>query len=497
MPIYRYDASTATIDEAWKEIYQGIKNANAFMDAMAVSELECAPAYSNEARFLRAYYHFVLAQAWGDVPLRDKSVLSALETQIAATPQADVLKWVVSEMEGCIDAGLSEDLTIAPSRVIKTTAQGILARVYLFMAGETVKCTDAEKKEFYKNAMDCAWDVMESGKHRLHKNYSEVFTNMMSDKYDREYYESMWEADFKGDRSSSDNWTNGRIGDINGLQSSGGSNFSKFKCNYSYGQYNGSLKLWDLYWAEDRTDDELRMNTVTDSRQAWNMPPYNYAGSKEKPYDWVAGDSRTKSEASLDKAPYSYNPKGTEQGDGVTSLSNQIAAQGIRNSGKFRREVEYEGVMTAKQLYTCINFPILRYADVLLMYAEAYNEYNGAPTEDVFGYVLEVRERAGVKTKDYAGNYDTYETFRDLVRNERGRELCFEALRKYDLIRWGIFVESMHGYVQDASDSRWTVHALSKLAASTGSSVQEKHIVLPIPSVELGVNKLLHQNPLW
>lgn len=51
----------------------------------------------------------------------------------------------------------------------------------------------------------------------------------------------------------------------------------------------------------------------------------------------------------------------------------------VRNAGKWRRETVYEKQMSAKSLYTTINFPILRYADVLLMYAEAINEYAGAP----------------------------------------------------------------------------------------------------------------------
>lgn len=503
LPVYRFDATTSQIDDIWTEIYQGIKNANAFMNAMASSELECAGAYYTEARFLRAYYHFILAQTWGDVPLRDRTVESPLETQLAATPQLEVLKWAASEMEQCLD-GLPEELDNAPSRVVRTTAQGILARVYLFMAGESV--TGGDKKEFYRLAMEYASDVITGGKHRLNRDYSQIFKNMMSDKYDREYYESMWEADFLGDRSSADSWSNGRIGDLIGLQSSGASDFSTFKCNFSYAMYNGSLKLWDLYWVEDRTDDEVKGETITDKRQEWNMPPYNYSGKKEdpsgktdtRPYDWTEGDTRTYCRASIDKTPYTYgSADGKLEGEGNTRLK-ATAAQAFRNAGKFRREVEYEGVMDAKRLYTCINYPILRYADVLLMYAEAYNEYHGAPTEEVFNYVLEIRNRAGIKTKEYEGNYDTYATFQALVRNERGRELCFESLRKFDLIRWGVFVEEMNRYVYWTSDARWVKNSsLSGLASSIGTSVQPKHVVLPIPSVELGVNKLLQQNPLW
>ena len=103
--------------------------------------------------------------------------------------------------------------------------------------------------------------------------------------------------------------------------------------------------------------------------------------------------------------------------------------------------------------------------------------------------------RAGISTRDFS-EYSDYASFRDFVRNERGRELCFESLRKYDLIRWGIFVESMKGYITDSQSTDWTGNT-SDVVRSMASSVQQRHIVLPIPTIELGVNEALVQNPLW
>jgi hypothetical protein len=109
--------------------------------------------------------------------------------------------------------------------------------------------------------------------------------------------------------------------------------------------------------------------------------------------------------------------------------------------------------------------------------------------------VKAVRDRAGIKTKDIS-EYDK-DSFRELVRNERGRELCFESLRKYDLIRWGIYVEEMNNYTKWAADERWTKNAKAQRAATMGSYIKPMHVVLPIPAIELGVNDLLVQNPLW
>ena len=475
--MYKHDASATEIYAAWTEIYKGIRNANAFMEAIPATAFDADGKLYNEARFLRAYYHFILAQAWGDVPMRKEAVKSHDKVMCAASPQFEVLTWATQEMEECIELA-TDDLSNSPSRINKYIIHGILSRAYLFMAGESV--TGGDKKDFYKKAMEHADVVIKSGKFQLNPEYSQVFINMISDQYDREYNESRWEVDFLGHRASAESWSNGRIGDLMGLQSSGSSGYTSFLCNYAYGQYDGSLKLWDLYWADDRTEDESMLADVTDKRQMWNMPPYNYAGCTSSSLGLTIP-------ASTEKAPYIYA--------GKTSFDDPITAQAIRNCGKWRREVQYEQVMDSKRLYTAINYPLLRYSDVLLMYAEASLEYNGTVSQDAYDCIKAVRDRAAVKTNDFA-SYDVA-SFREFVRNERGRELCFEGIRKYDLIRWGIFVEAMNGYVKDATDERWSGSAKASYASAIGSAVQPKHVVLPVPSVELGVNNLLVQNPLW
>ncbi len=476
---YTHNASDTDVMAAWQMLYAGIKNANEYMTAIADSEFDPEGRFYAEARFLRAYYHFLLAQAWGDVPLREKPTLSPTpeEVNIAATPQAEVLSWCVKEIEEALPL-LPEVLDNAPSRVVQTTAAGILARIYLFMAGETVKLPN--KEDLFAKAADWAGMVINSGKHQLNEDgYDKVFIHMICDTYDKTWNESMWEADFLGTRTSADKWSNGRIGDLIGLQSTGSENFLEWSCNYSYAQYNGSLKLWDLYWTEDRTEEEKSLPTITDKRQEWNLPTYNYKGGT------VDGVKYT---ISIDKTPYIYNK--------VSTFTDPTVAVGIRNCGKWRRETCYEAPQAGKNLYTGINFPILRYSDVLLMYAEAKNEAEG-PSEELYNCVKQVRDRAGIQTRPYA-DYSSQEALRQLIRNERGRELCFEALRKYDLIRWGIFVEAMHGYNEMTTDSRWeSSNTLAQYAVQTANSVQEKHIYLPIPLKELGVNTSLKQNPMW
>ncbi len=287
---YTHDASSTEIYEAWTEIYRGVNNANVLMEASENSEFDSEKVYYNEARFLRAYYHFILAQAWGDVPLRTSPIKTLEdETNCPGTPQLEIFQWVTDEMKAVLYAGMDRtsddasaeptleelttylaatDLSNAPSRVTNTTIAGILARVYLFMAGESVEGTTPDmKSDYYAEAKKFSKAVIDCGLHRLYgeddenmNGYAEMFINMISDKYDTQYRESMWEADFLGNRSSSDNWSNGRIGDLIGLQSSADvGTYDIVNCNYAYGQYNGSLKLWELYWETDRVDGENRI----------------------------------------------------------------------------------------------------------------------------------------------------------------------------------------------------------------------------------------------
>ena len=519
---YNHSAGTATIYDTWSKLYEGIKNANRYIEAVEKTEIDPGKLsvdiglYIAEARFLRAYYHFLLAQAWGDVPLRVKATTSPNpnDVQMAATPQEQVLKWCADEIEATIP-DLYEPIDNTPSRVSQTVAQGILARVYLFMAGESVKQIDGlDKKEMYRRAAYWANEVIASHKHDLNESYEEVFINMIRDQYDTQFHESMWEAEFLGDRTSATDWTNGRIGDLIGLRSqSRTTNYSEWACNYSYGYYNGSYTLWQLYWENDRTADETASATVIDKRLTWNLPGYNDRGMNNQKisYKNKAGETVTRylqQTQSMFKTPWVYNNnfampdiEGLDQTiedafDPADLVYDPTVMCAVRNAGKWRRETVYEKQMSAKSLYTTINFPILRYADVLLMYAEAINEYAGAPDDQAKEAIREIRKRAGVKTDESL--LGDYRSFRDLVRNERGRELAFEGLRKWDLIRWGTFVEKMHNAgTNQPTENKYRNVSYTNYASANYANVTARHIYLPIPTKELAVNHALRQNPLW
>lgn len=126
------------------------------------------------------------------------------------------------------------------------------------------------------------------------------------------------------------------------------------------------------------------------------------------------------------------------------------------------------------------------------MFAEAENEING-PTDSAYWALNEVRIRA--KAYLYNGqNAPTKEVLRDVLREERARELCYEALRKFDLIRWGIFIETIRA---TAADFAANAQSGLQYAVRYYNNVNERHLYLPIPSRELTLNKSMTQNPGW
>lgn len=133
-----------------------------------------------------------------------------------------------------------------------------------------------------------------------------------------------------------------------------------------------------------------------------------------------------------------------------------------------------------------IKHVIFRYAEVLLIAAEALNEANGGPTAEAYQYINAVRARARNTPEgqqEYPADLQagmSQQTFRDAVREERRIELAFEWKRWYDLKRWKMVPEAFKGA------GSFEPH----------TNVQEHHALLPIPQEEIGRNaNLLPQNP--
>lgn len=125
------------------------------------------------------------------------------------------------------------------------------------------------------------------------------------------------------------------------------------------------------------------------------------------------------------------------------------------------------------------NTPIIRFAEVLLIYAEALNEQNGGPTAEAYAAVDRVRTRAGIPLLTTTLPALSQDDFREAVFEERRKELVYEYQRWFDLARRG------------------PDYFVAKLKAAGKTNAQPKHVHFPIPQRELDLNPNLKQVPAW
>ncbi len=443
--VYNFDGTDATVNGTWDALYTGIERANNliyYINAPKAIDSTERNAILGEALFLRGYYYFLLVSNFGAVPLRlePTTVTGAGTVHVPRTPINAVYAQIIKDMTEaaglCYPAAKFSDV----SRVSQTAVEGILARVCLTMAGHPLMDTP-----MYSQALMWARKVQQSGLHTLNPNYSQIFINELQKTPDP-YRSVLWEAAFNGNNSNNVYQEEGRMGNVNGIAYTA-SNFAD--TGYSYGFVNATAKLYNLYGPGDL-------------RRDWAIAPYHYSGTKRVYFT---------------NADILY----------------------ARNEGKWRRS--YELPLPKNKNFNGTNFSILRYADVLLMLAEAENQVNG-PDQTAYNAINKVRRRAyGLPTDVPSPVADlqpglSQDEFQQAIEDERARELCFECLRRPDLIRWGIFTSTMRQEAlqmqQDlGGNASWSYASLGATNAASSS----RYLLYPIPSSETSVNPDATQNP--
>jgi hypothetical protein len=148
------------------------------------------------------------------------------------------------------------------------------------------------------------------------------------------------------------------------------------------------------------------------------------------------------------------------------------------------------------------NFPVFRYAEVLLSYAEACIEQNKID-DSVYSAINQVRKRAGMPDVDKT-KYASQAKLRELVRRERRVEFAYEGLRRMDIIRWGIAkdvmtqpIEYMTGEVLTTknADGDYNVNITGRVLEENRTFTVGKNELLPVPQSAIDANDQLTQNP--
>ena len=274
-------------------------------------------------------------------------------------------------------------------------------------------------------AADTAKELIESGQHSLLSDFDQLWKNSGSNTWDPK--ESLLELSYWSPLTT--NESSGRVGNTNGVRCvAGGLRNGNHGHNVFYYFNPTFLTGWKDY--------------NMDKRFAITYADYQYKSTGKEMYCLKTVDGVKDSPVSFLMAWEGTHPDWNESWRTVYSyrLTNRKWDTEI-----YVPDENYQ----VDNNYTNVNWYLLRYSDVLLLYAEALNEVSKAPTAEAYEAVNMVRRRGfGLDVNMSSADADlesglSYEEFQKAVRDERSWELAGEGHRRQDLVRWGIYYETV------------------------------------------------------
>jgi len=453
-----YDASLGRIKSEWNDHYSGIKTCNLFLDNVdRIENMDPAlkARMKGEARFLRAFQYFQLMTWFGDVPLFDKDITLEESLSIGRSPRADVLAFILSELDAAIEA-LPVNTAYAQAdrgRITKGAAQGLKARVYLYEGRWQDVATTCEAIMSGNNGSYSLFNSYAGLFLPQNENNSEVLLDFQFDPVNRTY---------------------------NHL--------------FDFAPISVGARLNALAPTQELVDSYLMTNgrTINEAGSGYDAEdPYVNRDARMTAtvvyhnYNWTRPDGTSK---------IIYIKPGTDPDE---TKMDEYAAGGVSSpTGYYLRK--YYDPTSLTNFVSGLNLILIRYADVLLMYAEARNEL-GTMDESVWNQTVRaLRNRAGF-VDPVALNFNAslgQDGLRTAIRNERRTELAMEGLRVFDIRRWKTAEVVLNGWAHGAKYGPTSIDN-GYIRANQRVFDPGKHYLWPIPRDERNLNPNLQQNPGW
>lgn len=481
-----YTTTEGAISGKYEELYEGISRANVVLQNVDKCDMsdDLKTQYKAEARFMRGLYYFELLNYWGGVPIYDETTVVAEDFSNmtkARNSAEEVRQFVIEDLNTAIASLPAEWDDSNKGRATSGAAMALKGKVYLY-------------NKQYEEAATCFESVRNSGLYALYSDYGNLFKP-------------------GGDESSEMIFAVQNIGGVGqdygmpttfymGSRASYGSCWNNVMAATdfvdSYEWKDGRPFNWDEVISGFNESDEVKQETfyatlTTDATQVVSYPQAREALLQM--YD--QRDPRMQSSIILPYTDYKgwYNNANMDTeyvitaASGLTHESNGF----IRVNGnyemylwrKFVAEYDMDGTIN-NRADTPINFPIIRYADVLLMLAECYNE-QGRQT-DAVALINEVRARVDMPGLNSGPDYlraTTHDEVFQRIRHERAVELAAEGHSFNDMKRWGL-LETLAGEVKGFT-GRFYYNRV----------VRERDYLWPIPENEMDRNPNMTQNPGW
>jgi hypothetical protein len=385
---YQLLLTNSEIINPFRQLYRGIEKANLCIEQIPLMELYTSGSEDQqkqlrrlygEALTLRAQFYHELIRNWGDVPAPMIPSYKQSNLFIGQTNRDSTYDKLLADLATAEDLLPWRTEVVRNERITKGTAMALRARIALYRGGYSLRQNGLIERrsdylKYYTIARDeCAALMLKRGEHTLNPDYAKIWRNVTSFTYDPQG-EILFEVGAGGGNANSDS----RMGNYDGPNMNAASR---------YGTGGGGIVMLPSYFYAFDSVDTRRDVTIT-----------------------------------------SYQ---------VTSASN-IKSQrrlGELNTGKYRRDWRVP-LLPGSVLNVGYNWVLIRFSDVLLMFAEAENEINGSPTAAAIAAFEEVRTRA--YKGDIGTTPATKEGFFNAIVNERYLEFGHEGIRKFDLIRWNL-----------------------------------------------------------
>ncbi|WP_158827700.1 RagB/SusD family nutrient uptake outer membrane protein [Mucilaginibacter lacusdianchii] len=451
---------TAKFEGDWRSYYSAIKSCNIFL--ANINRNTTLPAatiarLTAETRFMRAFEHFNLAKWYGDVPIVDHDATPEEAQTISRSPRANVYKFVIDELEAAAAALPSRDAIPASEngRITKGAALALEARVLLYQGdrmADVVRICERLMNEQGAN-----------GSYSLESSYSALFSDP---DVNRNTKESILSLQYVPSRRT---WNN----------------FWDFAPRTVGGRVSSMAPTQEL------VDDYIMLNGkgvkeggsgYNESNPYVNRDPRLTATVVYDRYTWVNADRTTKT--------IYIRPGSDPVQPGLDEYS--AGSQAASATGYYWRK--YYDPSALPNFVSGNNLHLIRYAEVLLDYAEAKQSL-GQMDASVWNKTIgALRARAGF-TDAGALNYPAGADLTNIIRRERRVELAMEGLRVDDIRRWKIAETVMNGYAHGAKFSSDVNTDNGYIRAQFRKFNPSRDYLWAIPAHDVNLNSNLGQNP--
>ena len=471
-----HTADNSMVLDVWSGAYNVIYNANDFLEKVSVArggmsrtDQAIVDVYMAEARSIRALMYFELVRLFGGVTLMTTTEQSYQHpSTFERNSASEIYDFIEKELTDCVkilpwaqEDSLRTDNTFMFS---KAAALGLNARVYATHAGYPLR--DETK---WEKCDSCCQAIISAGHNSLLSDYEDLWENCCNGVWDPAealiqicFYSPVWSS-----VSSQNN--SGYIGKWNGVKvETNSSNLVRVDARQR------ALSVFMADWKDYNLD----------RRWALSAADYSYKGTVQVPMNAKKDGTKIPFSSLLDGSSTDKDPYKKGLYIAKYDLTKYVAQDKQLKDGN----------------YSNANWYVMRYADVLLLHAEAQNEINDGPTEAAYQAINMVRRRGFGKEDITAACAEAdlsgldYEQFLKAIQDERAYELCFEGNRKQDLIRWGIYYETIERVVE----------RLDSFSEEYGTkyswywkTIKGKHELQPIPQREKDLMIKYDQNPNW